>query len=93
MFNSKLFLTNNQNSITFIENFINNRKQKSSSNNNLFIINNFVDFVNNFIISINDFNIFNEKLFANVENIRFRYKNDLLFYVNELDDEKKTVYI
>ena len=83
---SKSFSTNNRNLTTFIENLISNREHKSSSSNDSFVI-------NNFITSINDFDILNETLFASAENLRFRYRNGLLYYVNELDDERKRLCI
>ena len=93
LFKSKSFSTNNQNSITFIKNFIKNQKHKNLSNNNLIIINNSVNSIDDFTISINNFDIFNETFFVSAENLRFRYKNDLLYYVNEFNDEKKRLCI
>ena len=90
LFKSKSFSTNNRDSITFIENF-NDRKHKNSSSNDSIIIVNSID---DFTTSINDFDIFNKTSFASAEDLQFRYKNDLLYYVNEFNDEKKkTVYI
>ena len=90
LFKSNPFSTNSRHSITFIENFANNRKDKNSSQDN---DQQSITFVDNFTTSINDFDVFNETLFANVEKIRFRYKNDLLYYVNELNNERKKLYI